>query len=150
MLADCRDRLLSSSFRLILGSSVSLSAGIQSAGDLVPETLVQILHLAEEDNLSPFNLKIACLCQSIEINNKQYVQCTPDISQSCISRNWICRGRMLDPIFLRPRARYFSRNRSNSLGPISGRLFLRNLLTAIAFVLGSQVTIFREINSKPA
>ena len=28
------------------------------------------------------------------------VQCTPDISRSCISRNWIYRGRMLDPIFL--------------------------------------------------
>ena len=28
------------------------------------------------------------------------VQCTPDISRSCISRNWIYRGRMLDAIFL--------------------------------------------------
>ena len=58
-------------FSLILNSSVGLSAGIQSAGDLVQETLwVQILHSAEEDNLSPFDLKIACLCQCIEINNK--------------------------------------------------------------------------------
>ena len=31
---------------------------------------VQILHSAEEDNLSPFDSNIACLCQSIEINNK--------------------------------------------------------------------------------
>ena len=31
---------------------------------------VQILHSAEEHNLSPFDLNIACLCQSIEINNK--------------------------------------------------------------------------------
>ena len=30
------------------------------------------------------------------------VQCTPDISRSCISRNRIYRGRMLDPIFLPP------------------------------------------------
>ena len=38
---------------------------------LVSETLwVRILHSAEEDNLSPFDSKIACLCQSIEINNK--------------------------------------------------------------------------------
>ena len=31
---------------------------------------VQILHSAEEHNLSPFDLNIACLCQSIEVNNK--------------------------------------------------------------------------------
>ena len=59
-------------FSLILDSSVGLSAGIQSAGDSVPKTL-QILHSAEEDNLSPFDLKIACLCQSIEINNNKHV-----------------------------------------------------------------------------
>ena len=34
---------------------------------------VQILHSAEEHNLSPFDLNIACLCQSIEINNNYYV-----------------------------------------------------------------------------
>ena len=33
----------------------------------------QILHSAEEDNLSPFDSNIACLCQSIEINNNKYV-----------------------------------------------------------------------------
>ena len=49
-------------------------AGIQSAGDSVPETpWVWILHSAEEDHLSPFDLKIACLCQSIEINNNKHV-----------------------------------------------------------------------------
>ena len=43
-------------FSLILDSSVGLSAGIQSAGDSVPETLwVRILHSAKEDNLSPFD-----------------------------------------------------------------------------------------------
>ena len=26
-----------------------------------------------EDNLSPFDSKIACLCQSIEINNNKYI-----------------------------------------------------------------------------
>ena len=57
-------------FSWILDNSVGLSAGIQSAGDWVSETLwVRILHSAEEDNLSPFDSKIACLCQSIEINN---------------------------------------------------------------------------------
>ena len=58
-------------FSLILDSSVGLSAGILSASDLLSETPVQILHSAEEDNLSAGDLNIACLCQSIdEINNK--------------------------------------------------------------------------------
>ena len=52
-----------------------------------------------------------------------HIQCKPDISRSRISRNWIYRGRMLDPIFWRPRARYFSRNRGNSLDLIRGRQF---------------------------
>ena len=72
-------------FTLILDSSVGLSAGIQSAGDSVPKTLVQILHSAEEDNLSPFDLKTACLCQSIEINNNKHVlceDCQPTIGRS--------------------------------------------------------------------
>ena len=61
-------------FSLILGSSVGLSAGIQSAEDWVSETLwVRILHSADEDNLSLFDSKIAYLCQSIEINNNKYV-----------------------------------------------------------------------------
>ena len=34
---------------------------------------IQLLHSAEEHNLSPFDLNIACLCQSIEINNNKYV-----------------------------------------------------------------------------
>ena len=75
MLADHRDRLSSSSFfSLILDRSFGLSAGIQSAGYSVPETLwFRILHSAEEDNLSPFDSKTACLCPSIEINNKMYI-----------------------------------------------------------------------------
>ena len=60
-------------FSLILDSSVGLSAGIQSAEDWVSEDWVRILLSAEEDNLSPFDSKIACLCQSIEINNNKYV-----------------------------------------------------------------------------
>ena len=40
MLADHRDRLSSSSFCLVFDSSVGLSASIQSAGDLVSETLM--------------------------------------------------------------------------------------------------------------
>ena len=69
--AGCRVQV----FSLILDSSVRLSAGIQSAGHFVSEThWVRILHSAEEDNLSPFDSKIACLCQSIEIkNNNMYI-----------------------------------------------------------------------------
>ena len=67
---DCRVQVLC----LILDSSVGSSAGIQSAEDWVSETLwVRILHSAEENNLSPFDSKLACLCQSIEINNNKYV-----------------------------------------------------------------------------
>ena len=65
----CRVRV----FSLILDSSVGLSATIQSAGDLGSGAPVLILHSAEEHNLSPFDLNIACLCQSIEINNNKYV-----------------------------------------------------------------------------
>ena len=36
---------------------------------------VRILLSAEEDNLSLFDSNIACLCQSIEINNNKYVYC---------------------------------------------------------------------------
>ena len=51
-----------------------LWVSIQSAGDLMSQTSkVRILHSAEEDDLSPFNLKIACLYQSIKINNKKHV-----------------------------------------------------------------------------
>ena len=35
---------------------------------------VRILHSAEEDNLSPFDSNIACLCQSIEINNNKHIE----------------------------------------------------------------------------
>ena len=34
---------------------------------------VRILHSTEEDNVSPFNSNIACLCHSIEINNNKHV-----------------------------------------------------------------------------
>ena len=64
-----------------------------------------------------------CQCYQCECTMVLLVQYTPDISRSCISRNWIYRGCMLDPIFGRPRARYFSQNRGNSLDSICGRQF---------------------------
>ena len=38
-----------------------------------PDDYMQILLSAEEDNLSLFDSQIACLCQSIEINNNKHV-----------------------------------------------------------------------------
>ena len=69
-------------FSLILDNSVGLSASIQSACDLVSGARVQILHSAEEHNLSPFDLYIACLCQSIEINNNKYAYCQSQVRKS--------------------------------------------------------------------
>ena len=43
---------------------------------------VQILHSAEEHNLSPFDLNIACLCPSIEINNNKYVYRQSQVGKS--------------------------------------------------------------------
>ena len=48
--------------------SLSININLLAIWCLIP--WVQILHSAEEDNLSPFDLNIACLCQSIEIDNK--------------------------------------------------------------------------------
>ena len=74
------------------------------------------------------------------------IQCKPDISRSCISRNWIYRGRMLDPIFLPTDFVNFAdvggaqeRDifREIAVTPciqFVGDIFLRNLRTAIAFV----------------
>ena len=47
--------------------------GISIMTSLTSLTFQLHLHSAEEDNLSPFDSKIACLCQSIEINNNKYV-----------------------------------------------------------------------------
>ena len=85
------------------------------------------------------------------------VQCKPDISRSCISRNWIYRGRMLDPIFLPtdfanfadvvPKSAIFSRNRGNSLHSIRGRQFFAKSAHRDSLCSCSLETIFREINS---
>ena len=75
MLADHRDGLSSSSF--LAWSSIAQSVG-QRAFSMFSLLAIwclgprdQILHSAEEHNLSPFDLNIACLCQSIEINNNK-------------------------------------------------------------------------------
>ena len=74
MLPDYRDGLSSSSF--LVWSSIAQWV-CQGAFSLLAiwclGSRVQILLSAEEHNLSPFDLNIACLCQSIEINNNKYV-----------------------------------------------------------------------------
>ena len=57
-------------FSLILDSLVGLSAGIQSAGDLVSGNPGSNPAFSRGRNFSPFDLNIAYLCQSIAINNK--------------------------------------------------------------------------------
>ena len=74
MLADHRDELSSSIF--LAWSSIAQSVCQRAFSLLAIWCLgprVQILHSAEEHNLSPFDLNIACLCHSIEINNNKYV-----------------------------------------------------------------------------
>ena len=108
MLADHRDGLSNSSFCLILDSSVGLSAGIQSAGDWVSETpWVRILRSAEEDNLSPLDSKIACLCQSMEIYNNKHIYtertCTiyQGVATQLYKSNTLYMLRTLDAIILK-------------------------------------------------
>ena len=84
---------------------------------IIFKSCCSLRHVENFRKYSNHILKDIVMCFSVPI------QCKPDISRSCISRNWIYRGRMLDPIFWRPRARYFSRNRGNTLDPIRGRQF---------------------------
>ena len=75
MLADHRDGLSSSSF--IAWSSIAQSVCQRAFSLLAIWCLrlwwVRILPSAEEDNLFPLDSNIACLCQSIEINNNKHV-----------------------------------------------------------------------------
>ena len=94
----------------------------------------KITHLKLQPHLSGANELALWVLKSEYSMRPKSIQCTPDISRLCISRNWKYRNRMLDPIFWRSRVRYFSRNRSNSFARDN---FSRNLFTAIAFVPGS-------------
>ena len=94
---------------------------------------------------------------------KTVVQCKPDISRSCISRNWVYPGigyiavACWTPFFCPPisrilqtwcpRARYFSRNRGNSSHSIRGRQFFEKSAHRDSLCSCSLETIFREINS---
>ena len=65
-------------FSMILDSSVGLSADIQSAGDLVSETLGW--NPAFSRKITPFDSNTACLCQRIEINNNKHMYIVPSMS----------------------------------------------------------------------
>ena len=60
----------------------------------VPATLwVRILLSAEKDNLSPFDSKIACLCQITEIKNNMYIararcECQTAMGSSGLNARW--------------------------------------------------------------
>ena len=63
-------------FKFLAWSSIAQSVFQRAFGLLAIWCLgprVQILPSAEEHNLSPFDLNIACLCQSIEIYNNKYI-----------------------------------------------------------------------------
>ena len=60
-------------FSLILDSSVGLSAGIQSAGEQASENLGSNPAFSRGRHHFLFDSNIACLCQSIEINNNKHV-----------------------------------------------------------------------------
>ena len=89
------------------------------------------------------------------VNFQTQIQCKPDISRSCISRNWIYRGCMLDPIFLptdfanfaAQERDIFSQNRGNSLHSIRERHFYAKSAHRDSLCSRLLETIFREINS---
>ena len=64
-------------FKFLAGSSIAQSV-CQRAFRLLAiwylRPWVRILHSAEENNVSPFDPNIVCLCQSIDINNNKYNQ----------------------------------------------------------------------------
>ena len=72
------------------------------------------------------------------------LQCTPDISWSCISRSHV------GPHFLAPKsAVFFAKSRQHLWTQFVGDNFLRNLLTVIAFVPSLQETIFSRNQLQP-
>ena len=77
--------------KVLAWSSIAQSVCQQAFSLLANRCLrpwVRILHSAEEDNLSPFDSNIACLCQSIEINNNKYVcMCNRELPASYIDVN---------------------------------------------------------------
>ena len=84
-----------------------------------------------------------------------YIQCKPviyrghvlDISRSHVGPHFFCPPISQILQTWRPRARYFSRNRGNSLHSIRGRQFFTKSAHRDSLCSCSLETIFREINS---
>ena len=63
-------------FKFLAWSSIAQSVcqwGFSRQGIRFQRPWVRILHSPEEDNLSPFDSKSTCLCQSIKINNNKHI-----------------------------------------------------------------------------
>ena len=77
-------------FHIITSPYVASAVSISSVTTL---RIVRILHSAEGDNFSPFDSKMACLCPSIDINNKKHVYRQSQVRMP--NGNWIRVGWML-------------------------------------------------------
>ena len=102
-------------FGLILDGSIGLWEGIHSAGDLVSQTFkVLILHSAKEGDLSPFDSKIACPCQSFHINNNKHVYRKSQVRNSTDSEvKWAERSIIIGTVY---RVSFFSLILDGSVG----------------------------------
>ena len=91
----------------------------------------------------------------MRVSSRMCIQCKPDISRSCISQNWIYRGRMLDPIFLPTefcrrgaQERDIFREMAVTLCiQFAGNIFCAKSAHRDSLCSCSLETIFREINS---
>ena len=107
---------------------------------------VQILHSAEEDNLCRFDLNIACLCQSIKINNIKYVYRQSQVRRSTDSRVKWAQCSLI--IGTGCRVQVFSLILDNSVGLSASIQSAGDLMSGIpgsnpAFCRGTQLVSFR-------
>ena len=76
-LSGSQEKLVTVEFKFLAWSSIAQSVCQWAFSLLAIWCLrpwwVRMLLSAEEDNLSPFDSNIACLCQSIDINNNKHV-----------------------------------------------------------------------------
>ena len=89
-----------------------------------------------------------CNVRAVSVEKPPRVtQCTPDISRSCISQNWIYPGRMLDPIFDAQERDIFREITVTPWTPIGGRQFFAKCAHRDSLCSRAPETIFREIDS---
>ena len=139
MLADNRDGLSSSSFCLILDSSVGLSGSIQSAGDLVSGTPGSNPAFSRGTQLVSF-------CQSIDINNNKYVYRQSQVRKSTDSGVKLAECSLI--IGTGCRVQVFSLILDSSVGLLASIPSAGDLVSGIpcsnpAFSRGTQLVSFR-------